>query len=478
MPATPLGGQYTATRNADGTFDVHGVPVVCELKKGERGDLEIDRDWLTRAFKKFRTRAAEKYLPPVHVRHHAKNLIAPKVGFFKIARLGQMQYDGEQRAVLFADLVGIKAETAESIQRGELPYVSIEFMPKGEPEIQSLALLDSEPPQCKFALLTIGQVIDAAELATMPVGTTFPVASAPLVSFASDRDGHAAVLFKFPPSSNEGGGGGDEKPQKKKKPEGEDGGEGESEESDEFGGGEGESKVPGAEEAGEGAKSSDAMLAEIHRMMTGIYQLLAGSSQMESAKPQPPVNPATMSAAKPGETDMPADTKPATMTATDPEVAGKLAALATEVATLKAAEDTRKKETETAALVAAAVKELAEFNLTDETRADMASFAALGKEPLEKFVASFKRHARKDPPSSLTALLSAGGTTKDEETITKFSNRGAATVQQARELTGTYNRLKASGVRSLPPLERFIENGIALAAEIPDSDSDSDTDEE
>ena len=136
-PAIP-GGRYTAQENADGTWNVFDVAIMGEMPKETRGNsFDVGRDWQEKAVAYHEMKYREdSYLPPLHVHHHS--LFSDKTrgaGKFLLRRVAQKRYEGREMSTLFADLLQIPADVFDAIERGELPYRSIEIADWDKPEI-------------------------------------------------------------------------------------------------------------------------------------------------------------------------------------------------------------------------------------------------------------------------------------------------------------------------------------------------------
>ena len=170
--------RYEATRNGMGHLTIHRVPIFVEC---ERGDMKFDAAWIAEAVKKARQAESEGYFPPLHIRHHDDGAMPQPVGFFKIVETGPMTFKGKERIAIFADLVVTQPHVEDDVLKARLPYRSVEIFNVDDPAINSLALLDHEPPYLELPML----MVTAAEpgIAGEP-GLTVPT-SGQLVSVAS-----------------------------------------------------------------------------------------------------------------------------------------------------------------------------------------------------------------------------------------------------------------------------------------------------
>ena len=147
---------YRATRNADGTFNIHGIEVFGELAKGQRGVSEdIGKAWMADAIKTARLLEGERFKYVCHVQHNAQPGIATTPsGYIRLTHVGPITYRGEPMDALFADIVAIPPDVFQDILDRKLPYRSVEINDvTGEPEVNTLALLSTQPPHFQFPVL-------------------------------------------------------------------------------------------------------------------------------------------------------------------------------------------------------------------------------------------------------------------------------------------------------------------------------------
>ncbi len=157
------GGRYTAIDNGDGTFDILDVPIVAELKKGEKNTpFDIGRQWHLMALVTNQRREAEGHMAPLKIHHPELGANRPeRAGFLSLTRVGTVRMNGETMSALFARFRRVTAEAFLRIQNVELPYRSVEANWSAF-EIDAVALLDSEVPFHRMEMLTIGQVEKAS----------------------------------------------------------------------------------------------------------------------------------------------------------------------------------------------------------------------------------------------------------------------------------------------------------------------------
>jgi len=158
QPEIP-GGEFTAIQGDDALWTIKAVPILAEMEVGERRNREkIDAEWMRQAIQTHRSREADGHLPAVHEEHHDNGERRKRLGFFRPTHVGSVKVLGKSRDALFADIVGVDPEDFESMKELRLPYRSIEVNASWNPEIESLALLESEAPHHKLPMLTLGEV--------------------------------------------------------------------------------------------------------------------------------------------------------------------------------------------------------------------------------------------------------------------------------------------------------------------------------
>jgi hypothetical protein len=145
----------------------------------------------------------------------------------------------------------------------------------------------------------------------------------------------------------------------------------------------------------------------------------------------------------------------------------KLAHKISELADLKADKKKREQADRVQARFSAALAELAEFNVDSETRADLATFAAISDNgaALKKYVAGIKRHAISDPPESLEHAGFGSGRTDPPE-VASFAAKGPDALAKARAWHPLWVAGKQRG--ALASFENFVaaqdEAGISAQA--------------
>jgi hypothetical protein len=146
---------YKATRNGMGHLTVHRVPIFVECKRGE---MDFDAAWIAAAVQKAKKAELEGYFPPLHIRHHGEGETVKSAGFFKITGAGPITFKGSTRMAIYAELVITAPWVEEDVLKARLPYRSVEIFDVDEPAINSLALLDHEPPYLELPMLMVADI--------------------------------------------------------------------------------------------------------------------------------------------------------------------------------------------------------------------------------------------------------------------------------------------------------------------------------
>ena len=142
---------YKTTKNADGSVTLHDVEVFAEFAHPK--GFEFDREWIESAVAKLKAKESEGYLPPIHVLHHEGMNEVEQAGFFRVTGTRMLTLDGKRVLGVIADLTITNPSAAERIQARQLPYRSVEILDVDNPFLDTLALLDHQPPALKFPML-------------------------------------------------------------------------------------------------------------------------------------------------------------------------------------------------------------------------------------------------------------------------------------------------------------------------------------
>jgi len=205
-------GSYKAKRNDKGHLIIENVPIFVECK---RGDTHFSDEWIATAVSKAKQAELEGYLPPLHIRHHGDDSPVEPAGYFRIRGAGPITFKGKTRTAVFADLVVTRPWVEDDVLAARLPYRSVEIFDVDDPAINSLALLDHEPPYLELPMLMVEEPSDwrtdqdgVSELPIPTSGTLVRVAGATFANpwqsstykqgdpvVACFRRGHSAHLF-------------------------------------------------------------------------------------------------------------------------------------------------------------------------------------------------------------------------------------------------------------------------------------------
>lgn len=161
--------RYRATKNPDGTFNLHDLEVFGEMRKGERNlKHDIDKAWLENAVTTARLLEGEAFKYNCHVQHNGMGLPTKPSGYIRLTGVRQITYRGRAMDALHADIVSIPPDVFQDILDRKLPYRSVEVNnATGEPEVNTLALLSTLPPHFQFPVLD-DETIWIDEGATVP----------------------------------------------------------------------------------------------------------------------------------------------------------------------------------------------------------------------------------------------------------------------------------------------------------------------
>ena len=198
---TPAG--YRATREGE-TLTIHRVPIFvdCEREYQDR-TVVFDAKWVAGAVATAMQQQRDNYLPPLHIWHHDDDgkRTAKRAGTFRITDAAPISLKGTRRIAIMADLIITDKSAQKDILKSELPYRSVEIYDVEEAKINSLALLDTEPPFLELPMLAISKVEgDTAAPRSSVIDTVIPGAKSGLVRVASLCRGPTAhLLFKEEP---------------------------------------------------------------------------------------------------------------------------------------------------------------------------------------------------------------------------------------------------------------------------------------
>jgi len=460
-------GRYEAEANSDGTFNVYGVEIFAEVKPGTRKGIKdgLSADWVRAATNRaIRRQTEDSYFAPVHVEHNGDSTKPVYAGLLRLTGTRSAPYESEMLETVFADILNIPADVFGRIATNSLPYRSVEIQSIDPPEFRSLALLDTDVPHFRFPTLSVRMAASSApqaEVYRSPSG---------LLRACAFADNAAAAIFRFEDNPMNPA---EQKAEKAAETTPETGAESAppAEQKAEAAAAEKpETEAEGAGEAGaemEMEKAEAAQLARIEDMLKKLLDLLSPTNTSAAPmKPKTGAEPgeineeaASMSADKPTNEAKPeAPAAPATpaTTATTTDDALKFADLAGENARLKADAASRDAADALRTRIDGALAKLTGYNVTDDTRKDIAHFAAMGDEALNRFVASFSRTAPKDGPRTLAELEAASSVAADPAEVLRFGAAGMPgdAISAAREARTEWEQIRH--LRGAPSLASFL----------------------
>lgn len=415
------GGNYTATQNTDGTWNLHAVPIFAEFGKGERKNKKaVGKKFMETAIAKARERLSEGYLAPLHINHHDDGQKVFRAGFFMPTHVGTVTMEGEEKDTLFADLRNIPTKIFNMIEQGMLPYRSVEIMDFSKPEISSLALLDDEVPFFRLPMTTVGKKFEKE--------TTRMSKEEPALAMCASESG-GLILFRFRKEDSMPKDTPDVKlaqdEEDKKEP----------------------AKVEGDEkrekEDMQEAPAGDPVQAEILEILKAIAANM-GIVKQEGNLKDNEVAPITTDRGS-----APAEEAAVALKAGEPEV--KMSA---RLCALEAKDAARDKKESITKMVAVAEKDLHGYPVTDEVRANLFKYAGAGSVLLNTFVADYKANVPQDAPEGFTGEAVSAKGYRDE--VMKFSADGTDSLKRANELASQWDTLTQKRITKMT-LERYLE---------------------
>lgn len=408
-----------ATKNADGTWTIHDAPIFATHRDWRDGRV-VDESWLRSALARAEARyAQDAYLPPIHVRHHGDEGVTP-AGRFQLKRIEPIAYEGKLRPFVLADLT-VSEPVLREIESGKIQYASVEIQrPNGPPEIDSLALLDHDPPFFRKTL-RVERAGETAPVQAYRVGRS----ERPALAYRSAASGDA-VLYPF--RLYGGVAMADEKPTDKpeeKKPEGE-----KTFMSDEL-----DAVKTATKEALESFKGKlETLCSSVDQMAADLgIDLGAGAAEVETPDAGPVEAP--MAAMRSGTRvqDLTVEGAVTDHAKNYATALGRLAAVEAEMAAQKKARGAE-------LLADKTLEELREYGVGSESRPELVKLAREGGEIALKAYASAMKAARlREPPAEWTGELSeAGASRKDTDAVAAYSARGPKALDIARRLNAKH----------------------------------------
>lgn len=448
------GGKYTATQNADGTWNLLDVPICGEIPEAHIDShpwngKPIDRAWMLKTVENHQRKFKEEgYLPPLHINHHGPGVDPEPAGKFLPTRVGKLKYDGKDTDVILADLTLIPDEVFKRIEKGELPYISIETGSWDDGKFTSCAIMDSYAPHFSFPNVTVGEKVSTTGIAVEELVGSVGMSRA----YAGIKGGVVVLCKAFTGIKLADDDKGEADKDKSKPAFGK---SDKSEDDDESA----EEEKPTEVDQNPAVEGGDVMAILKQLLVTTnlIAKNLSGVGGVAAQdQTKDDENEAPVEQEKPMTEKKDEQVRPAAKA--DVEV--KLGALEGTVAALKDTIETRNKKDALVALSAKYEAELKGWHLSDGTKKTIALMAEKGEDVLKAFVENFKATAPKDPPTSLAAFEQTVGmaSTNDpaiEKVMQQYASRGPEVQEQVKGFVRLYAETKRAGLTTLSA-ERFV----------------------
>lgn len=440
------GGRYTCQNNGDGTWNILDVPIMGEMFEGEKGvPFDLGTTWHEAALRKAEEREEGGHWGSVHVNHHERGLRTERAGYLRLRRVGTLAYEGREMSCLYADLIRVPRRIFDLIDRGELPYMSVEVASWEEPEIASLAIMPDETPFFRLPMLTTGKKVQADE----PIRFK----NCPAAAYANAGAG-GFILFKL---------GGPMKPAKKpaKSPI-------TSLSAEEL------AKKEELENLTSLRELIDARLADKEVDTELLHKLLAKLDDRKEDEAEEKDEKETEGAEDEAAVE---DKNPGAAFGRAPVEQGEdnvkeIAKLSADIDALKAKDAKREREDKIASIVAKAHEDLRGYFLSADTKAKIKKFAEkdLTGETVADFVATYKTVASPDETDHAAdashRMASSPAAQADEpEALAKLAAKGPEAHARGREIHREFLHAKESGhVPASMTFERYLDINLSLPA--------------
>jgi hypothetical protein len=437
------GGKYTAVQNNDGsgTWNVLDVPIIGEIPKGAKKNLQaIDKAWLEGAVAKHQARLKGDFRPPLHIEHHDAGVKTERAGEFIPQRVGKLKYNDRETYALFADLIRIPDHIFRRIEKGELPYLSVEIEKWEAGEIASLALMDDDTPFFRFPNLTIGTKVHSFTEAAAKIAEPMLVAALQ----ATGTEGSSSFILCKLGSGIRLNDDGSEKTY-----------EADPKESDKTEKSDKTEEKPAEGDPATETEDTKSMLKQILKVLTLMAKAQSGVGSAAAA-------PADDKTPVEQENPMPDAKDKKDAASVDADV--KLATLAGEVDGLKAKVAKREQDDEVKLRADKAVASLGGHHLTEDIRKKILLFAAETSKPqlLDAYVESVKLNFPKDPPITLAGFEASSGAAtgkaldpEADKVLQKYANHPPEVIEKVRTAIALHARAKRMGANA--SCEKFVE---------------------
>ncbi len=413
-------GNYIAERQANGNYAIRDVPIFAEH---ERGGMAFDREWLAQAVEKDAERRREGYVAPLHIEHSSSVDVPKRAGHFVLTRVADSEYEGEPRALLYADLVDVPPAVFKEIKSGKLPYRSAEIHDFDKPEINSLALMQSKVPFFRFALLTVKD--KKKEFATQGAGATF---------YSGVRDSRKVARAVYACGQDE---------------------------------------YKEAQAVKYEDMDTDALLRSMCSKLDTVIESMASGEDEEKVEVKEDVTEEVdleeeeidgMLAAGESEEDMPPkqnpDSTPAEIEKAKKD--GEYSAISARITALEKENKRLRDESDRREWSAKANETLSDFGISEKEIAEYAAKPAAVRDTWLNTTAKHLRNGSMPPRSteSYTTGYTAGAMVGNDSTeVLEYANKGAAHVMAARTLEAEWSEFAAKGGKT--PKAAYIKTGLA-----------------
>jgi hypothetical protein len=442
LPPKSTASGFRATRKGKGPLTIHNVPIFVETEKtvgkgDERAVKQFGQDWINQAVAKAKREAAEGYHPPLHVWHHGENKQAIAAGHFKVLGAEQIQFGGQTRMAVMADLVLTNPAVEADVIASRLPYRSVEIHKLDVASIDSLALLDDEVPHCRLPMLEVGEVSEAAGSGV----EVFRAGARTAIRFAFEPDEKKTPAIdeqKSPQASADGDSAKGEDPVKEVDPEAK---------ADES-----------AKDASPGVQGVLAAIAD-GTISVGDFQALVDAITAKTASGDPagnadlkkpaqaPAPGGSMHSDSSEATNMSAQApKAAEKMTADSETAVQMAAMQGEIAGLKATVAAQQADTQRKQAVAAAMKRLEGRVLGSTFEEEITAFhAKWGGEAFNAYVAGFEKVM---PPLAGGDPTRPTNGSKVPAVAMKYQAEGSDAIDRAAKFAAEWEQQAGHGISS------------------------------
>ena len=156
---------------ARGQLHVYDVPIFVACKRGKK---DFSLSWMADALVDAKQGEADGYYPPMHVVHHGSG-DPVAAGVFKMTRIEDAPFKDEMRPTLFGTLIFTNPTVIGEFLAGRLPYRSVEVMDFTAKKIDSLALLDHEPPFLELPMTANVEIDKGFTFSVSPSNSKDPV---------------------------------------------------------------------------------------------------------------------------------------------------------------------------------------------------------------------------------------------------------------------------------------------------------------